>query len=725
MFSYAYMFARIYSRLADGTVAVMSHHPGGRHIAIRTFEATGAVHEAFFTETQMEDMRNTCHTQLPWQGFFELIQRSFAEHTITFEQSTKRLTMTVRHERATDQLPFPSFSATIAVKLTVRQPAAVGSALVGSDESPAPSPRAASEGLHLSRFGSGLLITSANDSLSGDVYETLCDEMISYALLRSGDASEAARLDQISRREAALAGQVSLLEAELYALESEMSSLAITKEYCTAVDAMQRDKDPRCRELEPAVREILNQDRFLDACLARADDPMRPHVEKLIGPLLAASGTFRKALDGPLLQAIKGQHVGPDHHSLRCCDLLLTVASPLFTSSAASPPSSPPSSSLPVMSPTTAKSGSLSRSSSMRQLVVSAAGSDARTKVWTALTSNLNQWCLDLFALHQDVQDLPVTMDGSGGKAGALVMLGYALFFKTGLVTTFNLSEQVLLQWLSMVEAKHGESSRRSRGVLRAASTLHAVCCLVLAKPGSGCVSWRPEEVLALMLAACTVGFCCDTSDYLHSQTHSIANTTFLDMHPSGSSAAFMLKELMKLPRYDLLQCVPHSQRREVETMLFAELLRHSDDPFLALEASIGPARSSLNALANGEISNGEAARVLMPAVLLAADMSIFARDEGQYNKWARWMQMDLIEEGTREAQAGVPPQPFRGPKAHTASVLAKNQLCQINCIVAPLYAVLFDVAPTVIRDIGVLIGKNRWTWANAEESEALGQSWK
>ncbi len=181
----------------------------------------------------------------------------------------------------------------------------------------------------------------------------------------------------------------------------------------------------------------------------------------------------------------------------------------------------------------------------------------------------------------------------------------------------------------------------------------------------------------------------------------------------------------MKLPRYDLLNCVPALQRREIECMLFRDLLRQSDDPFVAVVTVLGPARSVLNALANKEATHAEAARVLLPAVLLAADLSIYARDEPQYAKWTRFLQADLIREGEVEGNASLPQRPFRGPKAHTASIFAKNQLLHFNCVVSPLYAVLIETAPSTIREVGFLIGKNRWRWANAEESEALGQSWK
>ena len=716
MLMYAYMFARMYSRLAEGQLVVLSLHSDGRHIAIRVFDGgggsgsgsgVGGIYEAFFSEEQIDDMKKTCNALLSWHSFFELLQRTFAEHAMSFELSSQRLTLTVKHERATEALPYQPFSATIVVKL------ARDTTTQSNSNSNGMSPLVAkhvTSGIFLHQQNS---LTSRLDDEHDD-YQRLCDEMISYAALRSGDPEEVDRLEDISKHEGLLSAQEAMLEAEVCSLEAEASALTAMRDYASGVDRQLLDADPpRRREIESKVAQSVAEDRFVDACWARADDPLRPHVEKLLGPLLSASGTYCKTLDGPLLQAIKGMHVGKEQHLLRCCDVFLTTNTPIFPTTPFALNISNGFAPAVLNSPLTS---SLAGSSS-----------DARSRVWTALaTPKMADWCLDLIDLHKDCLDLPTTTAGTAGKAGVLVMMGYAVWYRLGLMAAFNISERVLLQWLSMLEAKHSENGIGARSVVRAASTLHAAFCLVTGSWESKMLNWRSEDVLALMMAACAQGFYCDTPDLIHLATRSNLAITFLDQFPSGSAAAFSLKELMKLPRYDMLQCVAPSRRREVERALFGTtLLRRSDDPVIAMEATFSQLRSALNAVGNGEITGAEAMPFVLPSVLLAAEVSVCARDHHQYQQWARLIQAHVIRLGEQEQAAGLQPRPLHGRKAHTTSVFAKHQLRLINCVVAPLYSTLFEIAPSLLRQTGELIGRNRSLWANAEFSEVLGESWK
>jgi hypothetical protein len=235
MFAYAHMFARVYSRFADGRfLANVTFDETSNELRLEIFDGSSSGrYVGLFDEVSAENMKNACRTGLSWVSFFELINKAFGEGTLDFNVSTCQLKVTLRHERQSDIIPHPSFTSSLVV-------------LLNQEEDPA-----------------------AHDA----ALRNLCDHLLSHAALRGGDsAKEVARMDDIAQVSDATVWYAEQIQTEVAVLEEQSQRAESQIAECNTL--VQSLKGHGVQHAD--VTQMLQQPGILDRATCRIDDPLRP-----------------------------------------------------------------------------------------------------------------------------------------------------------------------------------------------------------------------------------------------------------------------------------------------------------------------------------------------------------------------------------------------------------------------------------------------------------------
>lgn len=625
MFAYSYMFVRMYSRLADNEhIVSVSIDPTGTMLSLQVFNRQCALYENAFSEAEVDMMKQQANPALSWGPFFELLQKAFAEHTIEFTPNNTGgvLAVTLKHERQTEQVPIPAFTATLPV--------------------------------------------TVNLASKPDEIHKLCEAMISFVSLRTGDKGEMERVEGVVKIEGAIKEEAHVLGQELETFQEELRALE------ARIAGARRDEEQLVAQMNQrfgagAWESAVSNKTTQELLVCRLRDPLRTDA-----PMPSPASP----IDTTVMKLMKSRHLQPTS-----------------------------------VAPTTFRHHCLITPMDRGDVeaAVAALGSDApRKEFWTAL-EQAGDWEFDVMRFAKVCKALPVTRDGVGPAAGPLVMLGYDLFFALELASRFNVNEQTLVSWLSVVEQGHRDVPFHT--ALHAADVLQCTRYLLLTAGAATKFNFSPSVKFALFIAACISGFDHDgfTNGY-HVATHSplavrYANQSVQQRHRVGA-----ILELMLLPRYNVLDGLSPARRKEIEDMVLALVLATD----LAFHDDI-TSRFRQKMLENCEFGALEDQMLAARVVFKAASLSFCARPLDIYLQWAARFQAEFSRQGEAEAAAGVAVSCFMDSAASKSlAVQARLQLSLINTVTAPVMALLAEVLPT-LRLLGDYSAINRNHWANAE----------
>lgn len=665
MLSVSHLYARVFARVPpEGRYTVaMSLAPDGVRVRLQVFGADGRYYEGLFAEYELDVMRGTTHGVLSWQGFFELCQKAFAEGTLDFLPAGFQLKITLKHERQNDSVPFPSFTSTIL--LTLSEP--VNDAPVKAQTSN----NIRQDAAHKYEVDEDLGVGDAA------LWE-LCDVMTSYVALRGGEKKEAERITAICKEEGVLSAEAQCLATEAEVLDRKLATMKREIQSCTAREAellAQAKLAALPFDVNEALRAALAQPGVVDmVSTCRVADPLSGDVfsGSTSAPAAPPSSSFSvKTYDVDLLRMLKTsvclEHGIKGAH--RTCDVLQP-----FTEDDMKP-------------------------SALKARLET---DPSRAAIWEALQDLGASLAFNVFKLQEDCDTLV------GGpkerRAGALFVTAYSVLYRSGAAFQLNLSEQILLQFLSALETAHFNSGFRS--ALRACDILQAVYCFV-ANLSTKKASLSNSDVVSVLLGAMSV--CVTHSGFdnaFHKRTGSKISLSFGDVSAAESARVSYLLELLKLPRYDIFSTADDECRVTVQRTI-AKIARMTDPEHLEVLLSTLTLRMN----EERELADVEDRVLLLSVLLKAACDAYMARDSSVYEKWTVLQRAELEAQALEEQRLNVsPPTAFKGKASRSQAEIAKYFLYHLNYSAIPLFCALSEIVP-LLAPLGSKLAANRARW--------------
>eukprot|EP00672_Neobodo_designis_P026841 CAMPEP_0174850366 /NCGR_PEP_ID=MMETSP1114-20130205/19188_1 /TAXON_ID=312471 /ORGANISM="Neobodo designis, Strain CCAP 1951/1" /LENGTH=655 /DNA_ID=CAMNT_0016084823 /DNA_START=105 /DNA_END=2072 /DNA_ORIENTATION=- len=645
MFTHAHVFVRLHSRMQDGDhVAVMTVDPSGEAILVTVMARDCKTYESRLDAEEMKSIKDSVHpsVEISWAAYFDLIQRCFVDRALELSESTMQLKLTLKHDRQSDLLPAAAFTTTIAFPVQLASPQ------------------------------------------EGAISKTV-NSMVAYLSLRTGDRREAEKIDELVRLDDQLKEDAAQITVEAATLRDEIK---VFRQQAQAAESQISE-----------LQQLLSSSNSAEVSGGWQEALAKADLTRLSCRVPTAW------TDRPLV-----------HHNVRLLKsvkvkwpftTIITKGTPAL--SPASPAEMDPMK--PAVEDSTDMALSVNqrpvRGEHLRYCNVVPADQDSTLP---ALSKDEDDVFLELgqmddwnFSVHEFDN---LCRKASPKSTGALYYLGYAVFMRLGLCARFNMSESALLEWLAAVEA--GYRAVPFHNALHAADALHCVYYVLSQGEATKKVKFTDLQILAIVIAAILVDFDHPgsgiTNDYLRKAQPCYASLMYPGQAVLESHHVAAGFELMKLPRFNFLECLAATTRAELQStcaqlVLSTDLNRH--------DAVMGVANKAAQAADFGT-QKGDAA-VLLSLILKAADTGFAAKSTSVYSFWVHRMLKELAALADLETKASLPVTGI----ASNASSERKSamQLNHLNFIVLPTYACLSDLVPRM-RVTGEFIRANKNFWA-------------
>lgn len=289
----------------------------------------------------------------------------------------------------------------------------------------------------------------------------------------------------------------------------------------------------------------------------------------------------------------------------------------------------------------------------------------------------IERWDLDVFRLAA------MTLNH------ALAVVGYYYFHRTGLMSEFDIDDDVLIKWLLEIEKLYAETQFHNS--TRAASVAAAVGFFLCS---AGVVdNLTPEETLALCIASIVmdVGHPGLTNEFLKHTDNILAVEYNYHSCLENHSVALMLEALDKEGSQILANLANASKIQDLATKLV--LATDTTNHF--------PVLSRLNSklvLTKGgvDLQNSSEDRMLvMSVVIRAADLSFSVHSGTMYTLWHNRVLQEYYRQGDLERQAGLKiSMHMDRDEDDIRQVQLQNKLGFLNVVVSPFYGCLLDLLP-------------------------------
>ncbi|KAH9589226.1 3'5'-cyclic nucleotide phosphodiesterase [Trypanosoma melophagium] len=309
-----------------------------------------------------------------------------------------------------------------------------------------------------------------------------------------------------------------------------------------------------------------------------------------------------------------------------------------------------------------------------------------REIVWKAL-DKLDEWDYNVFDVQSAMtgDDFESLQDQPNG--GSLFITMYALLVRYGFLSKFNMDEQVVLNWISNVEAGyHGNPYHNS---MHAADVLH-VTHYILSKGGlrSRCELSDRQVFAALFAAAIHDYNHPGVNNNFHIKTQSYNATLYNDRSVLENMHVSSVFELMKDPRFDILASFSPAHRRDIretviETVLATDMSLH--------EKYVTEFKRRLGEHAT--FKDREDQILALSVALKMADISNCGRPLDIYIKWSAKVSDEFYMQGDRERNLGMPCSPFMD---RMEPALAKGQIAFMNYIIIPFFETVAGLVPNM-----------------------------
>eukprot|EP01065_Artemidia_motanka_P040034 TRINITY_DN4956_c3_g1_i1.p1 TRINITY_DN4956_c3_g1~~TRINITY_DN4956_c3_g1_i1.p1 ORF type:complete len:1236 (+),score=418.21 TRINITY_DN4956_c3_g1_i1:48-3755(+) len=292
------------------------------------------------------------------------------------------------------------------------------------------------------------------------------------------------------------------------------------------------------------------------------------------------------------------------------------------------------------------------------------------------LIQGLDKWDFDVFEVQTAM---------SGGiceehlrkqpRGGALFVTAYALFYKWQFMQKFNISERVLLNWLSVVEA--GYHPNPYHNSMHAADVMH-VAHYVISQGGLArrCRA-TDEEIFAAVVAAAVHDYNHPgINNAFHVRSQNYLAVLYNDRSVNENMHTMSVLELMRMDEYNILKGFGDTMRSDIiEFMLGTDMGLHA--MFVSrFKRRLEQTDSKMHKL------KADRNLALTMAVKMA-DISNCGRPKHLYHRWCNVIVDEFFQQGDRERLQGMPVSPFMD--RHT-TLMSKGQIGFMNYIVMPLF---------------------------------------
>eukprot|EP01059_Diplonema_ambulator_P033789 TRINITY_DN721_c6_g1_i1.p1 TRINITY_DN721_c6_g1~~TRINITY_DN721_c6_g1_i1.p1 ORF type:complete len:1252 (+),score=510.57 TRINITY_DN721_c6_g1_i1:73-3828(+) len=333
---------------------------------------------------------------------------------------------------------------------------------------------------------------------------------------------------------------------------------------------------------------------------------------------------------------------------------------------------------------------------------------DKRQRIWD-LVMKLDDWDYDVF-------DLQETMSGGiSGEAlrnqpngGALFITFYALMYKWQFMQKFNIDEQVMLNWLSIVEA--GYHPNPYHNSMHAADVLHVTHYIL--GPG-GCkekVKATDEEIFAAIFAAAVHDYNHPgINNAFHVRSQNYLAVLFNDRSVNENIHASSVFELMRMEKFNLLRAFKGETYAKMRDDI-VEFILGTD---MGLHAMILSRFKKRLETTDSKMHKTKADKNL--AITMAvkmADISNCGRPQKLYHGWCNVIVDEFFQQGDRERLQGMPVSPFMD---RYTTVMAKGQIGFMNYIVMPLFECMGEFLEPMSK-ASMIAEENKGFWQENED---------
>eukprot|EP01059_Diplonema_ambulator_P026426 TRINITY_DN4371_c0_g1_i1.p1 TRINITY_DN4371_c0_g1~~TRINITY_DN4371_c0_g1_i1.p1 ORF type:complete len:1226 (+),score=393.31 TRINITY_DN4371_c0_g1_i1:80-3757(+) len=325
------------------------------------------------------------------------------------------------------------------------------------------------------------------------------------------------------------------------------------------------------------------------------------------------------------------------------------------------------------------------------------------------LVNKLDEWDFNVFELQTAMSG------GISGEylreqphGGSLFISMYALCFKWGVMQKFNINEQTLINWLSIVEA--GYHPNPYHNSMHAADVLH-VTHYILGKGGcKALVRATDQEVFAALFAAAIHDYNHPgINNAFHVRSQNYLAQLFNDRSVNENIHASSVFELMRMDEFNILKAFEgedYSQMRDdiVEFVLGTDMGLHS--MFVTrFKKRIDETETKMYKLKSDR-------NLALTMAIKMADISNCGRPKKLYHGWCNVIVDEFFQQGDRERLHGMPVSPFMD---RYTTVMSKGQIGFMNYIVMPLFECMGEFLEHMQMATSI-VDENKGFWQENED---------
>ncbi|CCW64950.1 unnamed protein product [Phytomonas sp. EM1] len=304
--------------------------------------------------------------------------------------------------------------------------------------------------------------------------------------------------------------------------------------------------------------------------------------------------------------------------------------------------------------------------------------------IWEAL-DKIDDWDYSVF----DIQ-IAMTGDHCGSlsnqpNGGSLFVTLYALLCKYNFMQEFGMDEQIVLNWISVVEG--GYHANPYHNSMHAADVVQITHYII----SRGGLAYKCELTRLQMFSAVFAAAIHDfdhpgINNQFHIRTRSYLATLYNDRSVLENLHVSNVFELMRNPEFNILASFHEEQRREVretviEMVLATDMSMH--------EKYLAQLKKKLQERA--VFTNHENQILALALALKMADVSNCGRPLDIYLQWSAKISDEFYQQGDRERQLGMYCSPFMD---RLQPSMGKGQVAFINFIVIPFFEQLAVLLP-------------------------------
>eukprot|EP01060_Flectonema_neradi_P004307 TRINITY_DN12791_c0_g1_i1.p1 TRINITY_DN12791_c0_g1~~TRINITY_DN12791_c0_g1_i1.p1 ORF type:complete len:1226 (+),score=256.11 TRINITY_DN12791_c0_g1_i1:87-3764(+) len=340
--------------------------------------------------------------------------------------------------------------------------------------------------------------------------------------------------------------------------------------------------------------------------------------------------------------------------------------------------------------------------------VTSTINNDKRQLIYDCI-SKLDDWDFDVFELQRAMSG------GISGEClreqphgGALFITMYALCFKWQFMQKFNIDEQVLINWLSVVEA--GYHPNPYHNSMHAADVLHVTHYIIDAGGCKAKIKASDQEVFAALFAAAIHDYNHPgINNAFHTKSQNYLAVLFNDRSVNENIHASSVFELMRIDEFNILKAFDgetYVRMREdiVEFVLGTDMGLHS--------MFVARFKKRIELVDSKMYKTKQDRNLAVTMAIKMADISNCGRPKKLYHAWCNVIVDEFYQQGDRERLHGMAVSPFMD---RFTSVVSKGQIGFMNYIVMPLFECMGEFLDHMQMATGI-VDENKGFWQEHED---------